>query len=66
MGLFSSNNDDESGADTSFKPVTTDGNRVLGYLNDPETDGVELVWVSDSRFRQLSTDEASEIDRVVE
>lgn len=65
MGLFSSDNDEGTG-DTTFKPITTDGNRVLGYLNDPSEDGLEVVWVSDTTFRRLSGDEADEIDRVVE
>jgi hypothetical protein len=64
MGLFSSDDSDDSGT-TTFKPVATDGNRVLGYLRSEEG-GLEVVWVSDSKFRQLSSDEADEIDRVVE
>jgi hypothetical protein len=63
MGLFSS--DDESG-DVTFKPVTTDGNLVLGYLDNPEEDGKRLVWIADSKFDRLSSDEADQIDRIVE
>lgn len=62
MGLLSSN-DDENGGETAFEPVTTDGNRVLGYLDDPDEDGLELVWIKDSKFRKLSAEE--DIDRIV-
>jgi len=65
MGLFGSDDGDDSGV-TTFKPVTTDGNRVLGYLNEPDTDGKRLVWISDKKFDRLSSDEADQIDRVVE
>lgn len=64
MGLLRS--DDGESGDVTFKPVTTDGNRVLGYLDDPDTDGKRLVWISDSTFEQLSSGEADQIDRVVE
>lgn len=63
MGLFSSDDDGSSSGDKTFEPVTTDGNRVLGYLDDPDEDGLELVWIKDSKFRQLSAEE--DIDRIV-
>jgi len=65
MGLLSSDEDEASG-DVTFKPVTTDGNRVLGYLDDPSEDGKRLVWVADSTFDRLSSEEADQIDRIVE
>lgn len=52
-------------ANTTFEPITTDGNRVLGKLTDPAGD-TEIVWVPDSTFRQLSGDEVDdEVDLFV-
>lgn len=67
MGLLRSDDsgDSDSTQDTSFQPITTDGNRVLGYLDDPDSDGLEAVWVSGNQFRQLSKSESKQIDRVV-
>lgn len=64
MALFGSDDDDETGTDATvrFKPVTTDGNRVLGYLWQGDGDK-ELVWVPDSTFR---TEQSASIDIIVE
>lgn len=63
MGLLRNNDSDDVDSEESstdeqpvtFEPITTDGNRVLGYLDDPDVDGVEVVWVSDTRFRTIES-----------
>jgi len=69
MALFGSDereSDSEPSGETTFKPVTTDGGRVLGYFDSPEEDGKRLVWISDTKFDRLSSSEADQIDRIVE
>lgn len=61
MGLLNSDSDDESRPGT-FEPVCTDGNRVLGYYNDPDTDHIQLVWVNSQAFDKI---DAEDIDRIV-
>lgn len=55
MGLLSSNDSSER-----FEPLVSDGNRVLGRYNDPDTSGTRLVWVGASAFEQISPDEITD------
>lgn len=63
MGLFGSDNDDSSAGTTTFKPVATDGTMVLGHLNDPNEDELQLVWINGREFDKI---DSNEIDRIVE
>lgn len=53
--------DNEAEEKTVFMPVSTDGNRVLGYLDGPDANDVRLVWVKDTTFDRVDGDEIDEV-----
>jgi len=66
---FLSNDSDGTGADdtddeyeNTFKPIATDGERVLGYFNPNDGSGRQLVWV---RSQAFGTIRAEQIDAIV-
>lgn len=68
MGFLSNNGDDadtdstDNEYENTFKPIATDGDRVLGYFNPNDGSGRELVWV---RSQAFGTIRAEQIDSVV-
>jgi len=66
---FLSNDSDGTGADdtddeyeNTFKPIATDGERVLGYFNPNDGSGRQLVWVRSQAFGTIT---AEQIDAIV-
>lgn len=57
--------DGEDEKNTAFMPVCTDGNRVLGYLDEPDADELRLVWVKDTTFDRVDGDEIDEVAPLV-
>lgn len=63
MGLFSSNdNTDQDEDESTFAPVACNDTMVLGYYRETAGSDPQLVWVSNSEFDRIDSED---IDTVI-